>query len=156
MGIIDIVILLSSCVIDIYLFYSFFDNFFEKRFVFSDNKRVRIGVNCLVILVLFVGNIFGNGDLNAFWTPIITCIYVWIVFRGKIGNKLLYFMVALLIIFGCEWLFAIILNLDNDAYKNMSEIPFILFALKLLTYILFVIVEQFVGKNKKKMDNWTF
>lgn len=150
MSIIDFVILLLSCVVEIYLFYTFFGNFFQKRIWFTDNScRIRC-FNIFVIIILILCNLLGNGDINLFLFPAVTWLYTWVLFRGKFSGRVLYFIMAFSIIWGSEWVYAIILDVGNNAYKNMSQMPFMVLSLKLLTYILFIIVEQLIGKKKRK------
>lgn len=156
MSIIDYVILLLSCVVEIYLFYTFFEMFFAKRIWFIDNScRIRC-FNIFVIIILFFCNLLGNRDINLFLFPTVTWLYTWVLFRGKFGGRVLYFIIAFSIIWGSEWIYVIILDVGNNAYKNKSQMPFMVLSLKLLTYILFIIVEQLIGNNKKKIDNKLF
>lgn len=156
MELIDCAILLASCGVEIYFLYSFFGMLFEKRVWFADN-RLRIWMfSIFAVLIFFFCNVIGNGDTNLFLFPILSWIYTYILFHGKFGSRMLYFIMAFSIMWGSEWIYAIILGVENDAYKTMSEMPFAVLSLKLLTYIIFIIVEQLIGTKKKKMDNRIF
>ncbi len=156
MELVDFMILLASCSVEIYFLYSFFGKIFEKREWLLSNKVKLVLYNSIAVGLLYICNILGNGDTNLFFFPLISWLYVSILFQGKIGSRLLYYVMAISIIWGSEWIFAIILNVGNEAYKTMSDMPFTVVALKLLTYIIFIIVEQFIGNKKKKMDNKIF
>ena len=149
MELIDCAILLASCAVEIYFLHSFFGMLFEKRVWFADN-RLRIWLfNIVAVFLLYLCNMIGNGDTNLIVVPIISWIYTYILFHGKFGSRMLYFIMAFSIIWGSEWIYAIILGVGNDAYKTMSEMPFTVLSLKLLTYIIFIIVEQLIGTNFK-------
>lgn len=156
MKVIDCAILLSSCAVEIYLIYTFFSIFFEKRIYFDDNKYRVWGYNLIAVLLLFFCNAIGNGDMNLFLFPLSTWFYILILFYGKFGSRLLYFFMAFSIIWGSEWIYAIILGVGNNAYKNMSQMPFMVLSLKLLTYVLFIVLEHLMGKRKRKMSNKLF
>lgn len=156
MELIDCIILLASCVAEIYFIYSFFGILFEKKAWIGDNKLKICFLNIIAVLLMYICNAIGNGDTNLFLFPILSWIYVSTLFHGKLGSRLLYFIMAFSIIWGSEWIFAIILVVGNDAYKRMSEMPFTVIFIKLLTYIIFIIVEQLIGNKKKKMDNRIF
>lgn len=113
---------------------------------------------CFALLTgsIYIINIIGDGNINLLFVPILYWTFILLMFKGKIIVQLIYFIIAFSIIWGCECLFAIILGINNNIYITMSKIPLELISLKFLTYIIFTIVEQLIGKKDKKMDNIVF
>ena len=152
----DYGILLISCVVEIYLLHTFFECFFEKRMAVYNKKFIRYLSYVLVTGSIYVTNLIGNGDLNLLIIPMIYWIYICFVFDGRIGSRLMCFLMAYSILWGCECLYAILFARSNLEYKAMSEIPLEVISLKLLTCIIFIVIEQFEGKKERKMDHAIF
>ena len=133
---IDFSILFIGCIVEVYLIYTFFECFFEKH-TWMDNRIVGFLIHIIMVGCMLIVNIVGNGDVNLFAIPILIWLYVTIIFEENIGSRLICFIIAFLILWGCEWLYAIILGINNHAYKNMSEMPLEFLSLKFLTYIIF-------------------
>ena len=98
----NVVSILLSCVIDVYLFHLFFSNYFTKREQISENILLEKSIECIALLFLAVCNFFGNGYLNILITPILLFLYAVVAFRGKIKHKLLCLLTVFCILYGCE------------------------------------------------------
>ncbi len=72
-----------SCIIDVYLFHLFFQNYFSKRNFFADSilkeKSCQIGI----VILLTICNLLGNGDVNILITPALFFLYTVLEFQGK-------------------------------------------------------------------------
>lgn len=155
MSLVDKYILFIYCIVEIYLFYTFFECFFEKKPWVQERKRLYV-MNAGSVFCLYVVNLVGKRELNLVMFMIITFVYVMALFAGKTGSRVLCYVVAYSIIFACECLFAILFNQTNEENMVMSGVHLEILSLKLLTYIIFVLVEQFIGRSNRKMDNHIF
>ncbi len=155
MNFIDKYILLVYCIVEIYLVYTFFECFFEKKSWALEPKKFYL-TNAGAVFSLYAVNLVGKRELNLVMFTVITFVFVMVLFEGKTGSRVLCYVVAYSIIFASECLFAIIFNQTNEKNMLMSGVHLEILSLKLLTYIMFVLVEQFIGTSKRKMDNHIF
>ena len=155
MNLIDKYILLVYCIVEIYLIYTFFDCFFQKKSWTLERKNLYL-MNAGAVFTLYAVNLVGKRELNFAMFMVITMVYVMALFAGKAGSRVLCYIVANSIIFASECLFAIIFNQTNEKNMLMSGVHLEIISLKLLTYIIFVLVEQLIGKSNRKMDNHIF
>lgn len=156
----DIVILFLSCIFEIYIYYDFFCAFLEFRSVNqSSGNRILLGL--LAVISLFVVNAYGTSYINLLGFAIIVWIFCMLVFRANIGTRILYFLIAFFVGSGCEFLFSVLLSLPmyvNEQYSliRLSDIPWQMFTMKLLTYVLFTVIKQFFGTSKDTINNKIF
>lgn len=155
MNLIDYYMLLVYCIVEIYLIYTFFACFFEKKFWAKEHKNFFL-MNAVTVFSLYGVNVVGKRELNLVMFIVITLAYAMTLFAGKTGSKVLCYIVAYCIIFASECLFGIIFNQTNEKDMLMSGVHLEILSLKLLTYIMFVLAEQFIGKSRRKMDNHVF
>ena len=155
MNFIDKYILLVYCIVEIYLVYTFFECFFEKKSWALEPKKLYL-TNAGAVFSLYAVNLVGKRELNLVMFIVISFVFVMVLFEGKTGSRVLCYVVAYSIIFASECLFAIIFNQTNEKNMLMSGVHLEILSLKLLTYIMFVLVEQFIGTSKRKMDNHIF
>ncbi len=156
----DKAILLLSCMVEVYILYDFFNNFFERKKTFEKYRKVII-VSIIIAGMLFSLNLMKNTYANLFGVLILFWIYISIIFCVGLGNRLVYFIIAFSIFVGCEFLFIVLLEIpsyfmEQTSIVNLSEIPWHMLTMKLLTYILFVMVKQISNKSKKRMSNKIF
>ena len=93
--------------------------------------------------------------------PIIFMCYISILFHGKLKDKIIYLLFICTIYFGCDFLFAILLNIPSyithtSSYTDLSSIPWQLFTLLLLKYLVCNILKQFSNKSRRHVDNKIF
>lgn len=155
MNLIDYYMLLIYCIVEIYVIYTFFACFFEKKFWAKERKNLFV-INAVAVFSLYGVNLVGKRELNLVMFIVITLAYAMTLFAGKTGSKVLCYIVADSIIFASECLFGIIFNQTNEKDMLMSGAHHEILPLKLLTYIVFVLAEQFIGKSRRKMDNHVF
>lgn len=156
----DIIILFLSCIFEIYIYYDFFCAFLEFR---SDNHTLgkRFFFSLLAVICLFAVNTYGTSYINVLGFIIIVWIYCMLVFRANFGIRIIYFLIAFLVGMGCEFLFSILLSLPlyiDEQYSliRLSDIPWQMFTMKLLTYVLFTIIKQFFRTSKNTINNKIF
>ncbi|RKI26562.1 GHKL domain-containing protein [bacterium 1xD8-6] len=160
MGYLDIIILFLSCVFEIYIYDDFFCAFSEFR---SDNQTLgkRFFFGLLAVICLLAVNTYGTSYINILGFVIIVWIYCVLVFRANFGTRIIYFLIAILVGMGCEFLFSTLLSLPlyiDEQYSliHLSDIPWQLFTMKLLTYVLFVIIKRFFRTSKNTINNRIF
>lgn len=152
----DIIILFLSCIFEVYIYYDFFYAYFDFRECFQMRWR-RFLVNIMAITGLFLINSLGNSYINLLGFIIIIWIAFIVIFRANIGSRIMYFLIALFVCSGCEFMFGILLCVPSYIQKqhsvvNLSDIPWHMFTMKLLTYILLSIIKQFFGNSKKALS----
>lgn len=156
----DRIILFLSCIFDIYVFYDFFNSYFELKMSYIKHwKRIIVGV--FAVGFLFLVNTYGNTYINLLCSIIIIWTYLTILFQVDFGTRILYFTVAYMVGLGCEFLFGILLSIPRhmqmqNSVVDLSDIPWYIFAMKLLTYILLAIIKQYFGRSKNAISNRIF
>lgn len=113
-----------------------------------------------VILMLGL-NSFHNAFINLIGVQSLVLLYVFLVFSGSIGHRLVHFAITVCIIIGGEFVLAVLLGFpyylsERINYIDMSSIAVEYFAMKLVTYLLFVVVKQMSGKAKEHIPNKVF
>lgn len=151
----DKIILFLSCIFEVYIYYDFFYAYFDFREFFQMSWR-RLTVNITAIAGLFLINSLGNSYINLLGFIIIIWSAFIVIFRANIGSRIIYFLIALFVGSGCEFLFGILLCVPSYIQKqhsvvNLSDIPWHMFTMKLLTYILLSVIKQFFGNSKKAL-----
>lgn len=149
-----------SCILEFYIFYDFFKAFFSKR-AFFNRKGTVLPAVLLFSLAYFGVNLFNLAGLNMAMFPLFLFAFASALFQGRIRSKLLYILFACCIFFGCEFLFLVILEIPNfilgeNGTVDLSQMPWHLFTLKLLTYFICNIFKQFSHKSETRMDGKIF
>ena len=106
MNFIDKYILLVYCIVEIYLVYTFFECFFEKKSWALEPKKLYL-TNAGAVFSLYAVNLVGKRELNLVMFIVISFVFVMVLFEGKTGSRVLCYVVAYSIIFASECLFAI-------------------------------------------------
>ncbi|PXV95628.1 GHKL domain-containing protein [Lachnotalea glycerini] len=160
MELLDKFILFAGCVAEVYMVFDFYNNFFNIRKIVK-SQLVIIIISILIITLLFVVNLFGKAYLNLSLFPIILWIYVTILFDTDIGTRLIYLVISISIIVGCEFIFVILLKIPSyfvkqTSFMELTDITWQVLKMKLLTYILFTILKQVSSKSKNKLSGKIF
>lgn len=156
----DNFIQLLCCVFEVYIYYEFFCAYFEFRQIFQIWwHRMTVGV--VSVMGLFFVNSLGSSYMNLIGFIFIIWTSFVIVFQADIGSRVIYFLMALFIGAGCEFLFGILLSVpiyiqNQHSVVNLSSIPWHMFTMKLLTYILLSITKQCFGHSNKVMSSKLF
>ena len=145
-----------SCIIDVYLFHLFFQNYFSKRKFFADSVLKEKSCQIGIVILLTICNLLGNGDVNILITPALFFLYTVLEFQGKVCYRLLCFATMFCVLCGCEFLFMLLVHPDASDYKNSTLIMILMLVIKFLTYILVLITNQAIGKRKRIQDSKIF
>lgn len=151
------IISLIICFTELYICFDFFNSFFIKKSIFADVKRIMFFTG-MVGIFHFVLNSFNRTYLNMIAFPIVFMFYVSVLFQGSFKKKLIYIIFICIIFFGCEFLFAILLNVPQylswkDSFMDLSSIPWQLFTLLLLKYLICNIFKQISKNSNSTMDS---
>lgn len=152
----DSIILFISCIFEIYIY----DDFFGAYFDFREGSRTickRMGLGLLAGLCIFLVNSYGSSYLNFLGFFIIMWLYCIAVFKAGFGTRILYFLTALFVGAGCEFLFASLSGASasmpgEDSIIRLADIPWQIFTMKLLNFVIFAVIKQFFGLSKKIMN----
>lgn len=161
MGLLNKLVLFFTCVVEIYIIFDYFNNFFEIRKQLKNSKIAVWGISILAIILLFIVNLQENAYVNLTGFIALFFVYVTVLFYASIGNRILHMCIAITIFSGCEFLFAILLSIPSyfvrqTSFVQLSEMTWQLISMKLLTYIFFTIVKQFSNKSRKKVSGKIF
>lgn len=157
MGWLDLLILFFCCVIEVFLLYDYFNNFFEFKI-----KRKYTKISCAgTIGAIFLVNMLQSNILNLILIPIILWIFVTVLFDSKLGIRFVYFIMAYIVMIGVEFLYIILSNtttalLAKTGLIPVSEYLWQLLLIKFLNYIMFIVLKQMSVKSKKRMTNKLF
>lgn len=148
------------CMFEISILFDFFNAFFEIHETYNKKKR-KIIVILFFSTMVYCINLLDNTFINLIGIPIIYLILGIVVFKGNIYKKILYCIIAEVILLGTEFLFAVILSLTSDeiimtSLADDSSVIVITIIMKLITFILFIIVKQFASKSTVKIEKKIF
>lgn len=157
MGWLDLLILFFCCIIEVFLLYDYFNNFFEFKIKRKYIKKVCAGI----VGAIFLVNMLQSNILNLFFVPILLWLLVTILFDSKIAFRFVYFIMAYSVMIGVEFLFIILSNTTTTLLAKTGLIPvseylWQLLLIKFLNYIVFIVLKQMSVKSKKKMTNKLF
>lgn len=155
----DLVIMFLGCVIEVYLLFDFFHNFFliKRRWTGIQVWMAATGT----CLMLFGVNLFKNGFVNLIAIPVLFWIFVSFVFDVGFGVRVGYFIVAYAVMIGVEFLFLVISEITPSLIARTGLVPqsqytwqviFILF----LNYIVFAVLKQTSDKSRSRLSNKMF
>lgn len=155
----DYIILLFSCVAEYLIFSDFFDAFLTIRPNFQPIW------NRILIAIPFIGIYFGINTLQISYLNMISFICLLLLYsflyEANFKERLLYIVFLCAIFFGCEFLFVVLLNLPaylfhSSSVANLSTIPWQIFTLKLLTYLICCLYKQTSVRSSAHMDRKIF
>lgn len=157
MGWLDTLIVFLCCVIEIFLLYDYFANFFEIKIPKRNAKMACIGA----VGVVFAVNLLNNNIINLLLVPLILWTFVTVVFDAKSGIRFGYFLSAYIVMIGVEFLYIILSNttnklLTNNSLIHVSEYLWELLLIKFLNYIIFLVLKQSSTKSKNRIANKIF
>lgn len=153
----DRIIFLGGCIIEVFLLYDYFYNFFEIR-IKKEYVRLVCAVTCLL---LFSITLLENALVNLVCAPIILWIFVTIIFEAKLWLRIGYFIIAYGVMLSGEFLCTVMTNttaevLDRIGLIRMSEIAWQAFLIRLLNYIIFLILKQMSSRSRMKIVDKLF
>lgn len=157
MGWLDMIILFCCCIIEVFILYDYFKNFFDIKV-----KRRYIKIICAgTVGVIYCVNILQNNLLNLVLIPVVLWIFVTLLFDAKLGFRFVYFSIAYIVMIAAEFLYIILSNtttvlLEKTGLIPVSEYFWQLLFIKFLNYIIFIILKQMSVKSKNKITNKLF
>lgn len=157
MGWLNLLILFFCCIIEVFLLYDFFYNFFEIKI-----KRKYIKIVCAgTIGIIFFVNMLQSNMLNLILVPIVLWFFVTILFDSKVGIRFVYFIMAYIVMIGVEFLYIVLSNattalLAKTGLIPVSEYLWQLLLIKFLNYIVFIVLKQMATKSKSGITNKLF
>lgn len=159
MDTLDKVILFVDCIIEIFLLFDYFYNFFPIKERWS-NKNVGI-IAFNVCFILFGINLQKNGFFNLVAIPILLWIFVSLIFEAKVGVRIGYFIIAYTVMIAVEFLYLIISEVTLSLVAKTGLVPLSQYAwqlifIKFLNYMIFAILKQTSSKSKTRLSNKMF
>lgn len=157
LGWLDLLILFFCCIIEVFLLYDFFNNFFEIKI-----KRKYIKIVCAgAISTIFFVNMLQSNTLNLFLVPMVLWLFVTVLFDSKLGIRFVYFVMAYIVMISVEFLYIVLSNtttalLAKTGLIPVSEYLWQLLLIKFLNYMVFIVLKQIATKSKNGMTNKLF
>lgn len=156
----DKLILFTTCLSEVYIFYDFFKSFMDRKELFEYKRNIII-FNIAVTVLIFIINMQKNAHVNLIGVSLILWIYANIMYVAIFKYKFIYYIIFIWVLWGCEFLFVILLSipsyfLKETSFLDFTEIPWQIFTMKLLTYIILAIIKQFSHKSKSRINNRVF
>lgn len=154
---IDKFILFFCCVIEVFVLYDYFCNFFDIKVKRKYIKPIYVGTICIIYLI----NTLQNNILNLLLVPIVLWVFITLLFDAKLQIRFAYFVMAYIVMIGVEFLYIILSNtttllLENTGLIPVSEYLWQLLLIKFLNYLVFIILKQMSVKSKNRMTNKLF
>lgn len=151
---------LIVCLTELYICYDFLNAILLKKAAFS-NRRYIVLLTAGIGLFHFCINSFHLTFLNMIAFPLIIFTYITIIFSGSLKEKLIYMAFLCTIFYGCDFLFAILLSIpsyitNTRSVTDLSSIPWYIFALVMLKYLVCTIFKQFSSKTQIHIDHKIF
>ena len=153
----DNMIIFFGCILEVFLIYDYFSNFFELK---VDKRHIKT-IAVSTCLLLFGINMIKNSYVNLICFPLLMWIFVSVLFEGKTGIRLGYFISAYVIMIGVEFLYIILSDttlsmLGKTGVPDANDFGWQGIFVKFLNYIIFLLCKQTSGKSHSKMDNKLF
>lgn len=144
------------CIFEVYLMFDFFSAFFTIKKTLR-NLYAKVGIVLGFSACVFMVNCLGSSTVNIFFMIALYFLLILFVFEGSLLKKVLYSVIAYIIMGSSEFIFALILATPSQ--QALSEIrlnPFFLtvalIGIKLLTFILFNLAKRLSPNSNSRMD----
>lgn len=153
----DKLIMFLACIVEIFMLYDYFRNFFDIKIRKEHVKMLCVGA----VGGLFLINSFQSSIANLILVPIFLWLFVTVIFDVNITVRFGYFVIAYAVMIGVEFFYTILSEttadiLSQNGLIQVSEYAWQLIFIKFLNYILFLILKQTSSKSKKRMTNKLF
>ena len=150
-------VMLFGCIVEVFLLFDYFRNFFEFRL----KKKTTGMVFIITCLVLFGINLIGNATVNLIMFPLLMWTFVSVLFESKVGVRIGYFAIAYLVMIGVEFLYAILSQTTSNMILENGIVPLSdygwqLVVIKFINFIAFLILKQTSNESHSKMTNKLF
>ncbi len=153
----DKLIMFLACIVEVFILFDYFKNFFDIKIKNEYVKLLCAGT----VGGLFIINILQSSIVNLIFVPILLWIFVTIMFDANLAVRFGYFVIAYAVMIGVEFLYIIISEttadiLSRNGLIQVSEYAWQLIFIKFLNYMIFLILKQTSTKSKKRMTNKLF
>ncbi len=150
-------IMLFGCIVEVFLLFDYFRNFFD----FKLQKKHTILVFIVTSMTLFGINLIGNATVNLIMFPLLMWIFVSVLFESKVGVRIGYFVIAYLVMVGVEFLFLILSQTTSEMLLKTGVVPISdygwqIVVIKFINFIAFLVLKQTSDKSHSKMTNKLF
>lgn len=150
-------IMFLACIVEVFIFFDYFHNFFDIKIKKEYVKLIGIGT----VIILFLINRLQNTIINLVLVPILLWIFVTILFDAALSVRFGYFVLAYVIMIGVEFLYIILTEITTatlygNRYIKLSEYIWQLLFIKFLNYLVFLILKQTSTRGKNRMTNKLF
>lgn len=154
MKIFDVMVLLCTILAEVYMLWDFFDNFFSAKDNFVGKRKIYIII--LTMFSIFIVNMIGNSYLNLVLSPIIYFVFSYILFDISFVNRIVYVFIAWMVLLFGEVIFVLILEVPAYVLKvstvtNLANMTWFVFAVKLMSYLIFVVIKQLIKTSRHRM-----
>lgn len=153
----DKCIVLFRCIIEVFLLFDYFRNFFEFRL----KKKTIIIIFITICIVLFGINMIENATVNLIMFPLLMWIFVSVLFESRLSIRIGYFVTAYTVMIGVEFLFLILSQTTSKLLLKTGVVPvsdygWQIVVVKFINFIAFLILKQTSDKSHTKMTNKLF
>lgn len=153
----DKCIVLFGCIIEVFLLFDYFRNFFEFRL----KKKTIIIIFITICIVLFGINMIENATVNLIMFPLLMWIFVSVLFESRLSIRIGYFVTAYTVMIGVEFLFLILSQTTSKLLLKTGVVPvsdygWQIVVVKFINFIAFLILKQTSDKSHSKMTNKLF
>lgn len=154
MGFLDYIILVLSCVAEVYICYDFVGAFFYY-------KTNKLWVNLLLysisaIMILGI-NLLGVANLNLLTVPIVLLLFVLLIFDISFIQALMHTLIVVFAFLGGEFFFLFFSGyIQSDSASNLADVPGVTFLAKLISYLILTIIKLISQKSNKRMTKKVF
>lgn len=153
----DKCIVLFGCIIEVFLLFDYFRNFFEFRL----KKKTIIIIFITICIVLFGINMIENATVNLIMFPLLMWIFVSVLFESRLSIRIGYFVTAYTVMIGVEFLFLILSQTISKLLLKTGVVPvsdygWQIVVVKFINFIAFLILKQTSDKSHSKMTNKLF
>ena len=160
MGFMNDVIHMIICLFEVYMVFDLYNSFLEKKELYVVKKLSGVVIVVLSVLVRVI-NLFDNTIINLVGVPCIFLILAVIVFEGNVYKKIICCMIAVMILFGTELVFSIILSLTSSdliasSMVDETSMLLVIIIMKLLSFIIFTLFKQYSSKSVTRIDKKVF
>lgn len=156
MDVIYKVVQIFVCIFEVYLMFDFFLAFFSLKEVLQRPFAKVIIVSGTAACVFLI-NSLNSSVINIVAMQVIYLLMIFLAFDGGFLKRILYYIMATVIMGSSEFISIVLLSLPSDfSMDQMQESPvtmiFSLLCIKLLSFLLFNIVKRIPKNSSNKMD----
>lgn len=153
----DKCVVLFGCIVEVFLLFDYFRNFFGFR-LYKKHIMLVFASTCLI---LFGINVIGNATVNLTMFPLLMWIFVSVLFESKIEARIGYFITAYIVMIGVEFLFLMLSKTISEMLSKTGIMPvsnygWKVIVVKFISFIVFLILKQTSDESHSKMANKLF